>query len=167
MGADIQIRHRLRPTPCRIEGKSAGKAEHIQNITPFREQFHPRPVVALIEEKPGLLAMQDRRFEANPVLRKHHRLFAHLTAEPLGDPEVPRTLRHIPAHPQHEMIGGKYLTEHTLDFLPHRQPTRRIDFHHQSPGVFVRDDSGKSFTLAIDQACAIRARLQDIAFPSC
>ena len=68
--ADIQIRDRLRPATRRVEREAAGEAERIQNLTPIGQRSHPMPVLALIQEEPGLLPTDDVRLEAQSILQK-------------------------------------------------------------------------------------------------
>ena len=67
MPADIEIRHRPGATPRGIEGEAAGEAENVEDIPPLGQRLDAGAIVALIQEKTGLLPMQHRRFEADPV----------------------------------------------------------------------------------------------------
>ena len=71
---------------------------------PVGHRADARPVVALVEEVPGLLAVHDVGLERQPVLEERHRLVGQL-AEQRPTPSTPPTLP--PAAAQHDAPPGR------------------------------------------------------------
>ena len=70
--ADVQICDRLCATTRRVKRETTGEAEGIQDFPPSCIVFDPSPVLALIEEEPGLLPFHHVRFEAELILLEDH-----------------------------------------------------------------------------------------------
>src|SRR6516165_998768 len=64
MGADIQIGQLVSSSSSGVNGETAGETEGIQHRPPHGKSLDLSPVLALIQEKPGLLSAQDISFEA-------------------------------------------------------------------------------------------------------
>ena len=71
MRADVQVRDRASAASCRVERESARKAKGIKDIASGREGLDPAAVLALVEEKPGLLATGHIRLETQSGFEEH------------------------------------------------------------------------------------------------
>lgn len=70
--ADIEVGDGLGAAARGVEGKAAGKTEGVEHIQSLRELANLTTVLALVQKKPGFLALQDFGFELDSIFEKHH-----------------------------------------------------------------------------------------------
>lgn len=150
--------------PCRasrsgVDGETAGRGEHVENraalATTPDELGHHGPVVALIEEVPRLLAVDDIGLESEPVLEKRHRLVGSGAEESIALLEsVQSACVEGASETQYERRRVPEFVDRLGDVREVRDPRGGVHLEDHRGVVAVEDETGHRVAFAVDESDA-------------
>src|SRR5262249_16912862 len=141
-----------RATGERRDREAAGVAEAVEHLAARGELAHALPVLALIEEEAGLLALLDVDAEVEPVLddRAARRVAVAAREADAGGQRL--ELAHLGVGALEDRLRRGELRERVEDRVAPALDARGEELRHQHVRVAVDDQAGQAVGLAVHQA---------------
>src|ERR1019366_4606221 len=157
------------PAACRVNRETAGKTECIQHAAAACQRFHLAAVLALVEEKAGLLPAQNVGLEAQAAFLKNN-WSAELRFGSLRENDFPIALLElffrdrldVAAQTENDAFARHIFPEQRERVVQTRQPRRRVKFQHERRVVAIQHEAGPAVAFAVDEAVTGRLRIEQI-----